>query len=52
MSENWGPWRCFRDPAFIRFDTIPVCDRRIDRRPQYIGLYHVSIASCRKNVQK
>jgi len=25
-------WRCFRDPAFSRFRTVPASDRRTDGR--------------------
>jgi len=35
-SENQSPWaivwRCLRDPAFSRFDTLPACDRLTDGR--------------------
>jgi len=31
--ESWAiVWLCLRDPKFCRFDTVPACDGRTDRR--------------------
>jgi len=34
-QENWSPWaivwQCLRDSTFSHFDTIPTCDRWMDR---------------------
>jgi len=46
--------RCFCDPRFSRFGTIPACDRRTDgrtdRRTQDDNIYRTSVASRSKNL--
>ena len=47
-SESYNPWaiawRCLRDSVFSGFDTIPVCDRRTDRRTD--GRQHIPKQLC------
>ena len=52
-SENQSPsaiiWRCLHDSVFSGFDTIPACDRWMDRQTHNNSIYHASIVSCSKN---
>jgi len=41
-------WHYLRHPIFIRFDTVPECDRQTDRQAHDDGIYRASIASCCK----
>jgi len=47
--ESRGYRAALRDPTFSLFDTIPECDRQIDRQTQDDGIYRASIAWCGKN---
>jgi len=38
-------WRCLRDSTFSRFDTIPACDRRMDRQTHDDSTYRARVAS-------
>ena len=54
IIKLWSPWatmrRCFWNPTFIRYETIPICDRRtngqtVSQTDTDDSKYRVSIAS-------